>query len=81
MIKYVFVLLLASCAAKTNPKEAIVERQKAIKTEQKRMADSMYSVQPTVDTTGAFQNEVKFNRRMLALQKEYDSLEVDLKKY
>ena len=83
------IILISSCE---NKKESIVNRQQAIKKEMEQVkafyynrADSLESVKEA-DTNSAKLNEElsladgKKTVELLKLQKEYDSLEVELKK-
>lgn len=87
-MKYLLLILLASCAAKSNPKETIVERQKEIQQQMRRNLDSVlalpaieYIATDTASRMSAAREEGKRNQVNFLLQKEYDSLEIELKKY
>jgi len=87
------IILLSSCE---NKKETIVNRQQAIKKEMEQVkafyykkSDSLESVKEA-DTNSAKRLEIaeelvsadgKKSLKLFKLQKEYDSLEVELKKY
>jgi hypothetical protein len=92
-ILLVTIILLSSCE---NKKETIVNRQQAIKKEMEQVkaiyykkSDSLENVKET-DTNSAKRLEIaeelvsadgKRLATLIKLQKEYDSLEVELKKY
>lgn len=83
-MRYIIPALLLISCSQSNPKEAIVERQKAIKYQQATLNDSARANALTGSESQEQINnskEVYFNRRVIQLQKEYDSLEVELKKY
>jgi Ulp1 family protease len=87
------IIILSSCE---NKKEIIVNRQQTIKEEMEKVKafyykklDSLESVKET-DTNSAKRQEIaeelvstdgKKSVALIKLQKEYDSLEVELKKY
>jgi PBP1b-binding outer membrane lipoprotein LpoB len=84
------IIFLSSCE---NKKETVANRQQAIKKEMEQVkafyykkADSLQSVNKA-DTNSAKLNEElslaegKKTVELLKLQKEYDSLEVEIKKY
>lgn len=87
------IIILSSCE---NKKETIVNRQQTIKEEMEEVKtfyykklDSLESVKET-DTNSAKRQEIaeefvstdgKKSVALIKLQKEYDSLEVELKKY
>lgn len=87
------IIILSSCE---NKKETIVNRQQTIKEEMEdvkafyyKKLDSLENVKET-DTTSAKRLEIaeelvstdgKKSVTLIKLQKEYDSLEVELKKY
>jgi Ulp1 family protease len=87
------IIILSSCE---NKKEIIVNRQQTIKEEMEEVKvfyykklDSLESVKET-DTNSAKRQEIaeelvstdgKKSVALIKLQKEYDSLEVELKKY
>jgi riboflavin biosynthesis pyrimidine reductase len=70
----------------TTPKEVIVERQKEIRREQKILRDSAAAnvfifTDSTKDEDIKNSKEVQFLKRVNQLEQEYDSLEIELKKY
>ena len=92
LISLLTIILLSSCQ---NKKETIVSRQEAIKKEIDQVktsyfqkSDSLESVKKA-DTSSAKQLEIsqelvlaegQKNSRLIPLQKEYDSLELELRK-
>jgi PBP1b-binding outer membrane lipoprotein LpoB len=93
LILLLTIILLTSCE---NKKETIVNRQQAIKNEMEEVkalyykkSDSLERVKEA-DTSSAKRFEIaeelvsadgKKSVKLIKLQKEYDSLEVELKKY
>ena len=84
------IILLSSCE---NKKETIVNRQQAIKKEMEQVKTFYYKKSDSLESVNkADTNSTKLNEELslaerektvelLKLQKEYDSLEVELKNY
>ena len=95
-MKFIFLLTIILLSSCENNKETIVNRQQAIKKEMEQVkalyykkTDSLESIKEA-DTNSAKRHEIaeelvsadgKKSLKLFKLQKEYDSLEVELKKY
>ena len=95
-MKFIFLLTIILLSSCENNKETIVNRQQAIKKEMEQVkalyykkTDSLESIKEA-DTNSAKRLEIaeelvsadgKKSVTLFKLQKEYDSLEVELKKY
>jgi len=95
-MKFIFLLTIILLSSCENNKETIVNRQQAIKKEMEQVkalyykkTDSLESIKEA-DTNSAKRHEIaeelvsadgKKSVTLFKLQKEYDSLEVELKKY
>ncbi len=80
MKKYFLIWLLAACT-QTNPKEAIVERQKEIKKELKQLHNKQMQDNLASKKTGVDLDINLGSPEQSKLVREYDSLEFELKKY